>query len=612
MGVPISSLPIANTLTGAESFPLVQNSVTCRSTTDSLPFVPSGTGAVTTTIQDKLRQTVSVKDFNAKGDGVTDDVAAFNAAINAMYAAGGGTVWVPSGTYIIGGSGSYRGIVLKDNVWLRGAGRDQVTLKLKAAANSSVINLENDHNRIQISDLTIDGNKAEQTLTSDGVHGIRLQGNGNVIFARLRVTNAVYYGIGVGYTPEIQEQVTDGRFEDLEIDNNGRVSDAQGDGFDGKRTARCVFQNIYVHDNVQRGIDIRGVQNIYNNIWSYNNGATGISFRQLGTTPSTEAYFKATNCYSFDNGDLGFFIANNEPPITGFKAEYDLVNCHAFGNGTEGFQHRGKFMLVRYVNCTAKGNTSYGFRANALNSDATTLGVYTQCTATDNGAAGFLVNKTVSETVGAHMFQNCIAENNTASYQVSIQAPNCSWNGGRVSAVGKTAGLNATATGTYLQIIGGDFYSGSTDALRLDGGSFRILGAAFHQSTAITCLRVVSGATNGTIAGCDFTDVTAGTPIANGDVSTNVIACMGVVDAVKTPYTAAHVNQITLKSSASGSPVSIEATGSNTSIDVQLTPKGTGGRARFGTLTATSDAPVTGYIEIRDAGGTLRKLAVIS
>ena len=61
-------------------------------------YVPAGTGAVATTVQTKLRETVSVKDFGAVGDGVADDTAAIQAALDAAKC-----VYFPVGDYKITG-----------------------------------------------------------------------------------------------------------------------------------------------------------------------------------------------------------------------------------------------------------------------------------------------------------------------------------------------------------------------------------------------------------------------------------------------------------------------------------------------------------------------------
>ena len=66
----------------------------------TIQYTPAGTGAVTTNVQDKLRESVSVKDFGAVGDGVTDDTAAIQAAIDEAEVSGV-VIHVPAGTYKI-------------------------------------------------------------------------------------------------------------------------------------------------------------------------------------------------------------------------------------------------------------------------------------------------------------------------------------------------------------------------------------------------------------------------------------------------------------------------------------------------------------------------------
>jgi hypothetical protein len=72
-----------------------------RNISDLGAFTPSGAGGVQRTVENKLRDVVSVKDFGAVGDGVADDTAAIQAAINSL-PANGGTVFIPPGTYLVG------------------------------------------------------------------------------------------------------------------------------------------------------------------------------------------------------------------------------------------------------------------------------------------------------------------------------------------------------------------------------------------------------------------------------------------------------------------------------------------------------------------------------
>lgn len=75
--------------------------------------------------------------------------------------------------------------------------------------------------------------------------------------------------------------------------------------------------------------------------------------------------------------------------------------------------------------------------------------------------------------------------------------------------------------------------------------------------------------------------------------------------------TASAVNYLQVTGGATGSPATMFVAGSDTNIDLALSPKGTG-NVRFGTHTASSDVAISGYITIKDSAGNTRKLAVIS
>jgi len=61
----------------------------------NINYNQGGTGAQTRTVENKLQEFVSVKDFGATGDGVTDDSAAIQAAVDS----GAKRIYFPAGTY---------------------------------------------------------------------------------------------------------------------------------------------------------------------------------------------------------------------------------------------------------------------------------------------------------------------------------------------------------------------------------------------------------------------------------------------------------------------------------------------------------------------------------
>ncbi|MFM7855590.1 MAG: glycosyl hydrolase family 28-related protein, partial [Flammeovirgaceae bacterium] len=110
---------------------------------------------------------MSVQDFGAVGDGITDDTDAILDAIAAMPANGSG-LYFPPGTYIVN-SDYVNGLKFngKSNFVLSGYG---ATIKVKNGAavttNHEVMFFINCQNGA-INGLTIDGNRANRTITTE-------------------------------------------------------------------------------------------------------------------------------------------------------------------------------------------------------------------------------------------------------------------------------------------------------------------------------------------------------------------------------------------------------------------------------------------------------------
>ena len=138
-------------------------------------FKAAGAGAVGRTITGRLSEQISVKDFGAKGDGITDDTAPLVAALLFASSQGGGIVYLPPGTYPCSQT-----LVLTNGTTLCGAGENI----------SSIQNTSSTNNLISIAGLTSVFLRDVQltALSSSSGAGISMTGNNfYVVFERVEV-----------------------------------------------------------------------------------------------------------------------------------------------------------------------------------------------------------------------------------------------------------------------------------------------------------------------------------------------------------------------------------------------------------------------------------------
>jgi len=112
-------------------------------------------GLINTLAETKI--TVNAAAYGAVGNGVTDDQPSIQAAITAVYNAGGGVVQLDAGTFAVS-----RNIQMRTGVTLRGINRNKTYILSISTTNSGAIQVVSStstgQNDITIEDLTIDGN----------------------------------------------------------------------------------------------------------------------------------------------------------------------------------------------------------------------------------------------------------------------------------------------------------------------------------------------------------------------------------------------------------------------------------------------------------------------
>lgn len=137
---------------------------------------------------------IDVREHGAGGDGKKDDTAAFQAAIDAL-PAGGGTVLVPAGSYLIDPT---RNVKLRSRMHLSLAAGARLVAKANAAPRAYVL-LAQQVEDVEISGGSIVGDRDSHRGTAgEWGHGIRIRGCSRVTVRDIRISRCWGDGISAG------------------------------------------------------------------------------------------------------------------------------------------------------------------------------------------------------------------------------------------------------------------------------------------------------------------------------------------------------------------------------------------------------------------------------
>ena len=199
-------------------------------TAGEITFTQAGVGAVPRTIQNKLRDTISVKDFGAVGNGVTDDTVAVQNAINAAV---NNVLSLSGGTYVVSN------LNIPSYTVLTGPG----TIKRKAGATGIMVQGTNADD-VQLFDVIFDGNN-----TGSVSQLVRFDGSSDRLLVKgCSFVNSVDSGLAVSGTSGLATVLNCAA---LNNDNYGIVIDASGSShiISGNRCVGNGASGILVSSN---------------------------------------------------------------------------------------------------------------------------------------------------------------------------------------------------------------------------------------------------------------------------------------------------------------------------------------------------------------------------
>lgn len=254
---------------------------------DEAPIYDSVSGALRKITISSLRSAANVFDgFTAAqqadvlaGTETLDVRAAIQAQIDALETAGGGVLDFPRGTYSIGAA-----LVLPAKVFLRGAGSANTIIKLRAAADSNILQTKD------FATLTLQ-NKwlvSEGVPTGFGFEGIRFDGNraNQTVAGGVAIYGKKYH---IGYDVQIVNCKGVGFYSECAFKGGEAVPDDQPEGYIGKlqvwssgkenviyrgphdQPIGDIYSALAGQDGVYDGVVFDGKINVYQGI-TYVNG----------------------------------------------------------------------------------------------------------------------------------------------------------------------------------------------------------------------------------------------------------------------------------------------------------------------------------------------------
>ena len=298
--------------------------------------------------------TFNVVDFGATADDATDDSAAIQAAIDAAYAAGGGIVVIPVGTFYVSGdlSNPSRGCIeVRSNVTLTGAGAGDTVLKLidhfDARINGIVRTPVNESaDNILISNLTIDGNRANNIEHQAGIiTGVKENEDGrihqNITISGVEVMNCNAYGINpheITYNLVVENCVSH---------DNGK------DGFVADYVEGGIYRDNIAYNNDRHGFNITTSSNdiVFENNKAYDNAGAGLVTQRSDIFPDGQNDIPWPTRIMITGGE--YYSNAREGILIKLSDNVTVTGALIYDNDRQGIRIEGA------TNTTITGNTVY-------------------------------------------------------------------------------------------------------------------------------------------------------------------------------------------------------------------------------------------------------------